>query len=76
MSESKANESFEAQMSKLETLVSQLERGELSLDESMKKFEEGIALTRLCQKKLVDAEQRVNRLMQDGSTAPFNDDEH
>ena len=75
MTESKSTESFEEQMSKLENLVIELERGDLSLDDAMKKFEEGIALTRFCQKSLVDAEQRVNRLMQDGSSVPFNDED-
>jgi len=68
---------FEQALEKLQGVVKQLEGGELSLDQSLKKFEEGVRLTRYCQKQLATAEQRVELLLQsnsnDGSvqTAPF-----
>ena len=54
---------FEASLKKLETLVATMEAGELSLEESLKAFQEGIALTRACQKALADAEQTVAQLV-------------
>jgi exodeoxyribonuclease VII small subunit len=56
-------DSFEAKMSQLETLVSQLESGDLSLDDAMKTFEQGIKLTRECQSALDQAEQTVQVLL-------------
>ncbi len=56
-------DSFEAKMGQLETLVSQLESGELSLDDAMKTFEQGIKLTRECQSALDQAEQTVQVLL-------------
>ena len=55
---------FEASLKKLETLVETMEAGELSLEESLKAFQEGIALTRACQKALADAEQTVAQLVE------------
>ena len=48
----------------LELLVEELESGTLSLDDAMKKFEEGVKLTRMCQKTLKEAEQKVELLLQ------------
>ena len=65
---------FEQALSELEAVVEHLESGELSLEESLKHFERGIALTRACQKSLAEAEQRVRVLMDtDGRErlAPF-----
>jgi exodeoxyribonuclease VII small subunit len=56
-------DSFETKMSQLETLVSQLESGDLSLDDAMKTFEQGIKLTRECQSALDQAEQTVQVLL-------------
>ena len=54
---------FEASLKQLETLVETMEAGELSLEDSLKAFQEGIALTRACQKALTDAEQTVAQLV-------------
>ncbi|TXR54288.1 exodeoxyribonuclease VII small subunit [Reinekea thalattae] len=54
---------FEENLASLEAIVNQLESGELSLDESLKQFEQGIALTRSCQESLAKAEQKVQILM-------------
>ena len=67
---------FENSLDELEKLVAQLEQGDLSLDESLKSFERGIALFRDCQGALEQAELRVNLLMdpQDPDSAePFDD---
>ena len=54
---------FEASMAELETLVERLEQGDLPLEESLKAFERGVALTRTCQTALTDAEQKVDILL-------------
>ncbi|MFM8551581.1 MAG: exodeoxyribonuclease VII small subunit [Nitrospiraceae bacterium] len=56
---------FEEAMSRLETIVSELENGDLPLDESLKIFEEGIKLSKTCLKMLDDAERKVEILVQD-----------
>jgi exodeoxyribonuclease VII small subunit len=53
---------FEQALAELEQLVEEMERGDLSLDESLKSFERGIALTRHCQHSLQAAEQKVTML--------------
>ena len=60
---------FEASLEKLESLVEQMESGDLSLDESLKLFEQGIKLTRECQQALSTAEQKVNQLMEQNGVA-------
>jgi len=58
-----AKERFEDALNKLEKIVSQLEEGDISLEESLKLFEEGIRLSRLCNQKLDEAEKRVEILL-------------
>lgn len=53
-------------MVELEELVGKIEEGDLSLEESLKEFEKGIQLSRICQQALTDAEQRVKILTADG----------
>lgn len=53
---------FETAMIELEELVSKIEAGNLSLEDSLKEFEKGIKLSRSCQKALTEAEQRVKIL--------------
>jgi exodeoxyribonuclease VII small subunit len=55
---------FEQAMEQLQVTVKKLESGELSLEEALKSFEEGVRLTRQCQQHLSAAEQRVEILMQ------------
>lgn len=68
---------FEEALKKLEKIVENLEDGNLSLDESLEKYEEGIKLSRLCAKKLEVAKKRVELLMksEDGSfeLKPFDE---
>ena len=54
--------SFEDALKRLEEIVSQLESGEISLDESLKAFEEGRELVGFCLNKLDEAEQKVKKL--------------
>ena len=54
---------LEKALADLETLVDELESGDLPLEKAMKKFEEGIKLTRSCQAALKDAEQKVEILL-------------
>ncbi|OKY24895.1 MULTISPECIES: exodeoxyribonuclease VII small subunit [Thalassotalea] len=58
------NLSFEEALKELETIVDQLEKGELNLEDSMTLFERGLALSQVSQEKLKDAEQKVQILMQ------------
>jgi len=53
-------------LKRLEEIVQRLEAGELSLNESLKLFEEGIELSRLCTKKLSQAEAKVEKLIKSG----------
>ena len=53
---------FEEAMAELDELVSRMEDGELSLDDSLKAFERGVMLTRKCQEALSQAELRVKTL--------------
>ena len=58
--------SFESAMGQLETLVSKMESGDLSLEESLKAFEKGVNLTRFCQDQLQKAELKVQELNSKG----------
>jgi len=55
---------LEKSLADLEELVEELESGDLPLDQAMKKFEQGIKLTRNCQSALKEAEQKVEILLQ------------
>jgi len=57
---------FEVAMRELEDIVKRLESGDLPLEESLKIFEEGVALSRYCFNKLEEAEKRVSILIKDG----------
>ena len=69
-----ATQPFEAALAELESVVESLERGELSLEESLKTFERGVELTRTCQEALKQAEQKIQILSNkdaDGGLDPF-----
>ena len=68
-------ESFESAMEQLETLVSRMENGDLSLEESLKAFEQGVTLTRFCQDQLQKAELKVQELNSTGGYIQI-DQEH
>ncbi len=54
---------FEEALKKLEKIVEDLEKGDLSLDEALKKYQEGIELSRLCSSRLVDAKKKIESLV-------------
>jgi len=56
---------FETALKNLEEIVLKMEEGDLSLDQSLQKFEEGIELVRFCEKSLQEADGRVEKLMKD-----------
>lgn len=60
-----AEKKFEAALARLEELVKELEQGDLPLEQSLKLFEEGIKLSRICNRRLEDAERRVEILLKD-----------
>ncbi len=55
--------SFEEALNELESIVKLMEEGNLSLDETLAKFEKGIALSRLCSRKLEQAEKKIDLLL-------------
>ena len=60
---SPAKPDFETALKELETLVDTMEKGDLSLEDSLSHFERGVQLSRTCQQALKDAEQKVDILM-------------
>ncbi len=78
MSRKNTKFNFEEALSSLETLVEAMEAGDLSLEESLKAFEQGIKLTRECQQMLDQAEQKVQVLLANTEVpqaVPFADEE-
>lgn len=78
MARKKATLDFEQSLTDLQSLVERLETGELSLEDSLNAFEQGVRLTRDCQAALAQAEQKVQILMErDGEVQaePFDGDE-
>lgn len=67
MSEETEKMTFEKALEQLQLAVKQLESGELSLEQSLRCFEQGVKLTRICQTYLSTAEQRVEILMKANS---------
>lgn len=68
---------FEKSLAELQALVERLESGELSLEDSLGAFEQGVALTRDCQQALSQAEQKVQLLLERNGeplVQPFEDE--
>ncbi len=74
----KPKQGFEADLEQLETIVEALEAGGLSLDDSLKQFEDGVKLARRCEKALSEAEKKIEMLVKnaDGEleAVPFDED--
>ena len=64
---------FETSLDKLEKLVEEMEVGDLTLEESLKIFEEGVKLTRECQQALANAEQKVKLLIEENGEITSTD---
>ena len=62
-----AKRTFEQSMKQLEQIVQELESGDLSLEKAIKKFEEGIQLSKFCSKKLEETEKKISILMKDST---------
>ena len=60
------NNNFEESMKKLETIVEELENGNLNLDESVQKFEDGMKIAKQCNNMLEDAEKKITILLENG----------
>jgi exodeoxyribonuclease VII small subunit len=58
--------SFESAMKKIEDIVDELEKGDLPLEESLKRFEEAVKLARVCHEKLEGAEKKISKLIKTG----------
>jgi exodeoxyribonuclease VII small subunit len=74
-----AKEKFEEALGRLEDIVKKMEAGDMTLEESLKAFEEGIKLARLCSRKLDEAERRVEILLkqeEDLVARPFKVEEN
>ncbi|MBX3703441.1 MAG: exodeoxyribonuclease VII small subunit [Steroidobacteraceae bacterium] len=69
-----ATPDFEAALAELEQIVLRLEQGDLPLEESLKQFERGVALTRSCQDALRQAEQKIRVLAKTAGGEPVEQD--
>ena len=73
-----AEQKFEKDLEKLEKIAEALEEGDLSLDESLKRFEEGITLAKRCEKALAQAEKKIEILTKNAEgeleAQPFGDE--
>ena len=67
---------LETALSEINTLVEQMEQGELTLEQSLERFERGIVLIKHCQKVLTDAEQKVQILIQQNGQDDLEDYEN
>lgn len=67
------NMTFESTLKELDSIVEQLENGDLALEDSLKHFERGISLAREGQVKLTQAEQRVSVLLEKDDNAPLSE---
>ena len=73
-----ASPDFETAMKELEQIVESMENNQLTLEESLKQFERGVELSRICQSNLKKAEQKVEQLVKKHGELviePFNDDQ-
>jgi exodeoxyribonuclease VII small subunit len=78
MTDEKKEVEFETALKRLESIVENLENGELSLETALKQYEEGVRMADICSKRLTEAEKKVEVLMKTSGgklkTAPFETD--
>jgi len=67
-----ANQTFEKAMNKLEQIVQELESADLPLEKAIKKFEEGVQLSKFCSEKLDETEKRITMLLKDQNDRVFD----
>ena len=63
---------FEASLKELESIVEKLEDEDINLEDSVKSFEEGVNLVKQCQKQLQNAELKIKKLLDDGSSSEIS----
>lgn len=63
-----AKKTFEEALERLESITRELEEGDISLEDSLKKFDEGVKLAEFCNKKLDDAQRKVDILLKKNGT--------
>ena len=72
-----AKRTFENALTKLDRITAELEQGDLGLDNSLKKFDEGVQLVKFCNEKLEDARSQVDLLLKKNDTltaVPFSEE--
>lgn len=71
-----AKKTFESAIEQLDKIVEELETGDISLEQAIKKFEEGIKLSQLCSRRLDETEEKMSMLIKTAegqlSTIPYN----
>lgn len=72
MSAKEKTESFENILENLESIIRDLEEGDLPLEKALERFEQGVALSRKGAQRLRDVEKRIEEVLADGSTKPVN----
>lgn len=65
---------YESAIAELESIVTQLESGQLQLEQSLAAYQRGAELLKLCQQSLADAEQKISILTEANTLAPYNAD--
>ncbi len=72
MTKKQTKASFESQLEELESIVEMMEQGDLPLEDALKKFEQGVKLTKNCQQMLESAKQRIQILSEQQELTEFN----
>lgn len=72
---SKSKPSFEQQLAELESIVDAMEQGDLSLEDALKQFEQGVKLTKNCQSLLDNARQKIKILTEQQQLSDFEIEE-
>ena len=76
MKSDKKELSFEENIKKLENIVKELESGEVELDDAINKFNEACSIAKICDQKLKNATDSINKIInEDGTLSPFNIEE-
>ncbi len=68
-------QSFEENIKELETIIEELEKGEIDLDSSIEKYTKAMKLISTCEKKLNEVEEKVNKILNDGKLEDFSIEE-
>lgn len=67
-----AKKSFEEALAQLQAIVEEMEKGDLPLEKALRKFEDGMKLSRYCSESLDEAEEKLTRLTASGKEEPFS----